>query len=163
MHFDEAHSKEDQAFVQSLKDLFGKAKRILADDEADTSQGLPSATTTKLKLAPREDDPCHPVSGINRDIYPSISTSQLQSKSHFSEFKKIRSSRVDRYATETNRLIVRIDKLLENIPGDASKRRDHERTVVPWIDEDLVKLCPTCARSFNIARRKHHCRSVVTF
>ena len=25
-------------------------------------------------------------------------------------------------------------------------------------DESLVKLCPSCARTFNIARRKHHCR-----
>ena len=24
--------------------------------------------------------------------------------------------------------------------------------------QDLVKLCPSCARAFNIARRKHHCR-----
>ena len=141
--------------------MFGKAKKILADDESDnnnSSSNKQSSTVRQLKLAPRDDEACHPVSGINRDIYPSISRSDLRSKSHFAELKKIRSSRVDRYATETNRLIVRIDKLLENIPGEASKRRDHERLVVPWIDEDLVKLCPTCARSFNIARRKHHCR-----
>ena len=65
---------------------------------------------------------------------------------------------MDRFATETNRLIVRLDRLLENMPGEAGKRREHERNIVTWIDEDLVKLCPTCARSFNIARRKHHCR-----
>lgn len=34
----------------------------------------------------------------------------------------------------------------------------HERTIVPWIDEKDVKLCPTCAKSFHVARRKHHCR-----
>ena len=38
VHFDEAHSKEDQAFVQTFKELFGKAKRILADDP-DTGGG----------------------------------------------------------------------------------------------------------------------------
>ena len=65
---------------------------------------------------------------------------------------------MDRFATETNRLIVRLDRLLENMPGEAGKRREHERNIVPWIDEDLVKLCPSCARGFNIARRKHHCR-----
>ena len=63
-----------------------------------------------------------------------------------------------RYATETNRLIVRLDKLLANLPSEAGKRREHEKAVVAWIDEDLVKLCPSCARAFNIARRKHHCR-----
>ena len=153
MHFDEAHPKEDQAFVQNLKDFFGKAKRILSD-ETD----LAAATPPKLKLAPSQDDNSHPVSGIRRDLFQSLDPSDLSSKSHFAEFKKIRSSRVDRFATETNRLIVRLDRLLENMPGDAGKRRDHERNIVAWIDEDLVKLCPTCARSFNIARRKHHCR-----
>eukprot|EP00090_Calanus_glacialis_P046327 TRINITY_DN9050_c0_g1_i1.p1 TRINITY_DN9050_c0_g1~~TRINITY_DN9050_c0_g1_i1.p1 ORF type:complete len:592 (-),score=219.64 TRINITY_DN9050_c0_g1_i1:173-1948(-) len=153
VHFEESHSKEDQAFVQSLKDLFGKAKkRILSDEEA-----ISTLTPPKLKLAPSYDN-IHPVSGIRLDIYQTDKDPGSVSRGHFADFKKIRSSRVDRYATETNRLIVRLDKLLENMPTDASKRRDHERHVVPWIDEDLVKLCPTCARGFNIARRKHHCR-----
>jgi len=156
IHFDEAHSKEDQAFVQSLKDLFGKAKKILAEDS--NNQENDHLTGPKLKLAPSEDDRWHPVSGIHHDVFPGQETSQLSSQSHINEFKKIRSSRVDRYATETNRLIVRLDKLLDQLPGEASKRREQERQVVPWIDEDLVKLCPSCARSFNIARRKHHCR-----
>ena len=42
---------------------------------------------------------------------------------------EIRSSRVDRYSLETNRLIVRLDKLLTDIPQDAGKRRDHEQQV----------------------------------
>lgn len=113
---------------------------------------------SKLKLAPSQDENSHPVSGIRRDLFQSLEPEELSSKSHFAELKKIRSSRVDRFATETNRLIVRLDRLLENMPADAGKRRDHEQNIVPWIDEDLVKLCPTCAKSFNIARRKHHCR-----
>jgi len=151
VHFEESHSKEDQAFVQSLKDLFGKAKkRILSDEEAITT-----LTPPKLKLAPSYDN-IHPVSGIRLDTYQA--DQGRVARGHFAEFKKIRSSRVDRYATETNRLIVRLDKLLENMPSEANRRREHEKHVVPWIDEDLVKLCPTCARGFNIARRKHHCR-----
>jgi len=152
VHFEESHSKEDQAFVQSLKDLFGKAKkRILSDEEAISTLSPP-----KLKLAPSYDN-IHPESGIRLDIFEKNSEAN-PCRSHFAELKKIRSSRVDRYATETNRLIVRLDKLLENMPTDVAKRREHERLVVPWIDEDLVKLCPSCARGFNIARRKHHCR-----
>jgi len=154
LHFDEAHPKEDQAFVQNLKDFFGKAKRILSD-ETDLAT---NATPPKLKLAPSQDDNFHPVSGVRRDLFQPVDPSEMSSKSHFAEFKRIRSSRVDRFATETNRLIVRLDRLLENMPGEAGKRREHEKNIVPWIDEDLVKLCPTCARSFNIARRKHHCR-----
>ena len=34
----------------------------------------------------------------------------------------------------------------------------HEQAIVPWIDDRDVKLCPTCAKNFHIARRKHHCR-----
>lgn len=30
--------------------------------------------------------------------------------------------------------------------------------MVQWIDGSLVKLCPSCAKSFHIARRQHHCR-----
>ena len=59
---------------------------------------------------------------------------------------------LSRYATETNRLIVRLDKLLTHLPNEAGRRREHEKAVVAWVDEDLVKLCPSCARGFNIAR-----------
>jgi hypothetical protein len=34
----------------------------------------------------------------------------------------------------------------------------YEQAVVPWIDGRDVKLCPTCAKHFHVARRKHHCR-----
>lgn len=34
----------------------------------------------------------------------------------------------------------------------------HEQDIVPWINEKDVKLCPGCAKSFNLLRRKHHCR-----
>ena len=38
IHFEENHSKEDQAFVSSLKELFGKAKKkILNDDEQENN------------------------------------------------------------------------------------------------------------------------------
>ena len=55
-------------------------------------------------------------------------------------------------------LLVRLERLLRGVPSDPLKRRSHEQSVVPWLPEDTVKLCPSCARSFNIARRKHHCR-----
>ena len=55
-------------------------------------------------------------------------------------------------------LLVRLERLLRGVPSDPLKRRSHEQSVVPWLPEDTVKLCPSCAKSFNIARRKHHCR-----
>ena len=150
VHFEESHSREDPAIVRSLKDLFGKAKSaIQSNDDVVVPQ-------QKLRVAPERTD-IDPVSGVRKLEFPS-STNDAPGRSHFQEFKKIRGARVDRYATETNRLVVRLDKLLRDMPAEPAKRREHERGVVAWIDEDLVKLCPSCARSFNPVRRKHHCR-----
>jgi hypothetical protein len=43
LHFEENHSKEDQAFLQSIKDLFGKAKKKILSDE---DQGCYSKNNT---------------------------------------------------------------------------------------------------------------------
>ena len=61
-------------------------------------------------------------------------------------------------AMDTNKLIIRLEKLLNRLPHDPVKRRSHEQAVVSWLPEESVKLCPNCARSFNLTRRKHHCR-----
>ena len=34
----------------------------------------------------------------------------------------------------------------------------HEKSLVPWVDDSMVPLCPDCGKSFNLSRRKHHCR-----
>ena len=33
VHFEEAHDKEDPAFIQNLKDLFGKAKKKILNED----------------------------------------------------------------------------------------------------------------------------------
>lgn len=57
---------------------------------------------------------------------------------------------------ETNRLVIRLDKLLRVV--SKPDRKSIEQSIVEWIDDSAVKLCPFCAKSFNISRRKHHCR-----
>lgn len=82
-------------------------------------------------------------------------------RSHFEEFSKIREFRIERYVFETNKLLIRLDKLLRDYPplDDSVARREHEQSVVDWIDENIVPLCPSCAHRFNIlTRKKHHCR-----
>lgn len=79
-------------------------------------------------------------------------------KSHFDYFKKIRDPRVERHVIETNKLLIRLDKLVTDAPSDPEKRKIHERTVVQWANNPDVKLCPSCAKSFNFSRRRHHCR-----
>lgn len=41
---------------------------------------------------------------------------------------------------------------------DLEKRKEHEKSIVDWVEDSFVKLCPQCAKSFNFSRRKHHCR-----
>lgn len=65
---------------------------------------------------------------------------------------------MDFYAAETNKLIIRLDKIVSCLPSEAAKRREHEQNVVTWVNDEDVQLCPQCAKSFNILRRKHHCR-----
>lgn len=65
---------------------------------------------------------------------------------------------LERCSTETNTLIIRLNKLLENRPTDPAARKTHEQNTVVWLEGKHVKLCPECAKSFNIARRQHHCR-----
>lgn len=71
---------------------------------------------------------------------------------------EFRSPRLERYATETNKLIIRLDKILKDLPQDPVKRRQHEQEKVPWLDGKSVNLCPVCAKNFHFARRQHHCR-----
>ena len=85
LHFDERHSKEDPAFVQNLKDLFGKAKQkikkgldessILLGNEsssdiggftlADNIQMLNESQQKVIVYGTEYSSNVHPVSGIH--------------------------------------------------------------------------------------------------
>ncbi|XP_003703620.2 rabenosyn-5 [Megachile rotundata] len=140
-HFEDFHN-DDPEILKSLKDLFGKAKKkILKQDE------IPDSFRENISH--------------NRQRSPELNWGPQEIgavKSHTKYFKEVRNMRLERYSTETNKLLIRLDKLLNNLPTDPVDRKVHERTIVPWIDEKDVKLCPTCAKSFHVARRKHHCR-----
>lgn len=141
-HFEDFHN-DDPEILKSLKDLFGKAKKkILKQDEISDSftNNIPSTTR---QYSPEFNWGSQEIGVIT---------------SYTKYFKEIRNTRMERYSTETNKLLIRLDKLLNNLPSDPVDRKVHERTIVPWVDEKDVKLCPTCAKSFHVARRKHHCR-----
>lgn len=76
-------------------------------------------------------------------------------RSHTDFFRNIRRERLEHRTTETNKLIIRLDRLLRYYGTD---RKQHEQELVAWIDGTNVKRCPSCAASFNITRRQHHCR-----
>lgn len=76
----------------------------------------------------------------------------------YSTLKEIRDKRVERYEIETSKLLIRLNKLTTDVPSEESKRREKDQSIVLWINDQDVRLCPSCAKSFNLTRRKHHCR-----
>lgn len=183
VHFEEAHDKEDPAFIQNLKDLFGKAKKKILNEDTHHHQVGPvtggstapqqqqSSFSSSSDLIPNlamevkssifgdtsavDHDP---VSGVHTNLLLDVSQTTISGTvDHTAFFQGERKRRLDRNKI-TDQLLVRLERLLRGVPSDPLKRRSHEQSVVPWLPEDTVKLCPSCAKSFNIARRKHHCR-----
>lgn len=164
-HFYELHS-EEKDLISTFKDVFKIAKnKILNFDDNELSKTFEK--TTKSLLSSSNPFPEFDFIDLTQDIGQSID--------YFPFFKEIRNPRIERYATETNKLIIRLDKLLTNRPTDPQQIKQHEQNVsvlknfliltdnfhiqlIPWIDGKLVKLCPSCAKSFFITRRQHHCR-----
>ncbi|KAL3851951.1 hypothetical protein ACJMK2_015641 [Sinanodonta woodiana] len=154
-HFEEAHSStEDKAVGHQIKELFDKAKRTLLgkkEDNYSSTQGLSSGA---YGVATSSDGLRY-----NIDYWEPQETGQIRSRTD--EFRALRGSRVDRYVVETNKLLIRMDKLIapDSPPhSDSSKRKAFEKTVVMWMPDADLKHCPTCGRKFSITKRRHHCR-----
>ena len=83
VHFEESHAKEDQAFVQSLKDLFfGKTRKKLNEVENELTYSV-----TPLKLSKSTNTSVHPVSGLRLELEePKY---EAPCKNHFKEFKSM--------------------------------------------------------------------------
>ncbi|XP_044744832.1 rabenosyn-5 [Coccinella septempunctata] len=136
-HFQDLHS-EEQDILKSIREFYGKAKKkILKLDEQDLE-------TFKNVLS-------------LENLYIEFSEPQVPGccTSHIELFKEIRRERLDHQTAETNKLIIRLDKLLRL---DGTDRKQQEQILVAWLDGATVNRCPSCAASFNIARRQHHCR-----
>ncbi|XP_075229149.1 rabenosyn-5 [Lycorma delicatula] len=142
-HFQDAHS-EEQDLLKSFKDLLGKAKkRILKLEE-----GSDSAPSVRRLFSPQESFHWDP-------------QEFGASTSHMRFFEAARNARLEMYTVNKNRLIIRLDKLLQNIPTDPVKKKAHEQKMVPWLDGKAVTRCPDCTASFHTApkfTRQHHCR-----
>ncbi|EDS40233.1 rabenosyn-5 [Culex quinquefasciatus] len=148
-HVEQQHS-EEQDLLKSLREMFSFAKKkILNLDE------------TASELARNLDSSLGQGGGGGVKVEnPILAAGQVVGTDcdHLSYFKAVRNPRLERYATETNKLIIRLDKLLDGLPSDPDARKRHEQSKVPWIDGKLVKLCPSCAKGFGLTRRQHHCR-----
>lgn len=113
-HFD-THSEDDQDLLKSFKEMFISARNkiIRIDDTmAPNSQGGANFQTKKIN--------------VRAPVYPQDVGTDC---SHLSYFRAIRTPRLERYATETNKLIIRLHKLLTELPRDPAQRRQHEKNV----------------------------------
>jgi hypothetical protein len=70
--------------VQSLKDLFGKAKKKILNDEDEAISALGGGS--RLQVVKTKWENIHPVSGIRTDVFPSWAPPEVMC-SHFAEFK----------------------------------------------------------------------------
>lgn len=86
---------------------------------------------------------------------------QSYSDTHWQNFEELRKKYNENICTETNKLVLRLDKLINPEGATTSKQsfKELDKSLVDWTSDDLVKLCPYCAKQFNFARRKHHCRT----
>ncbi|RNA41431.1 rabenosyn-5-like [Brachionus plicatilis] len=82
-------------------------------------------------------------------------------KSHTDQFKKFRDNTIGRYVVQTNKLLITLDKMISvdsTVLSDDSKRENHFKSIVEWVSDKDVQLCPNCAKTFGLITRKHHCR-----
>ncbi|XP_057653617.1 rabenosyn-5 [Diorhabda carinulata] len=137
-HFQDLHS-EDKDLLTSIKEIYGKVKKkILTVDDQDI-ENFRKEISLQEKYYLEYSEP--------QDPGPTVS--------HTDYFKSIRRDRLDHKTAETNKLIIRLDRLLRVYAPD---RKQHEQELVAWLDGSTVSRCPSCASSFNITRRQHHCR-----
>lgn len=84
-----------------------------------------------------------------------LKPAQSYGDGHWELFQETRKRHNENICAETNKLVLRLDKLVNSEDG---KKPDGDKSLVEWTSDSLVKLCPYCARSFSFALRRHHCR-----
>jgi rabenosyn-5 len=120
-HFDELHS-EEKDLISTFRDAFKFAKKkILNLDETELSRTLENTLKTSKSLLSANQFADFEYADEHQEIGPITS--------HIEYFKAIRNPRLERYATETNKLIIRLNKLLTNRPTDAQQIKQHEQNV----------------------------------
>ncbi|XP_034475361.1 rabenosyn-5 isoform X2 [Drosophila innubila] len=165
-HFARQHAEEEDALKSVFKDIFTKAKKkILNNFDDDRDRGASSTVSASASASAARASNAGPNGSrtsnarTRNNVFNNMSRQSVGAERSYNEyFQSVRNPRLERYASETNKLIIRLHRLLKDLPTDAVQRKQHEQQTVPWLDGSSVKLCPNCAKSFHIARRQHHCR-----
>lgn len=169
-HVENEHSEPaDQDLIRSFRGMLLTAKKKIrnefastaaaaAGDSGKTSPGSSASSTSSSSAAVAA------AAAVHTSAYPPLFADPPQPQTigadmdHTAHFKAIRSPRLERYATDTNKLLIRLHKLLDHRPTDRGQRKQHEQLTVPWVEGKLVPGCPGCAKRFLLTRRQHHCR-----
>lgn len=85
-------------------------------------------------------------------VYKPLKIFQVYGDAHWKSFADIRAKHNENICLQTNKLVLRLDKLINSID-------EKQTTKVEIATDELVKLCPFCAKQFTFARRRHHCRT----
>ncbi|KAH8376909.1 hypothetical protein KR093_002069 [Drosophila rubida] len=162
-HFARQHAEEEDALKSVFKDIFTKAKKKILNNFDDERERAAPATGTAAASASNASAAASASRTSNartrHNIFNQLTKQSVGAeRAHMEYFQSVRNPRLERYASETNKLIIRLHRLLKDLPSDAVQRKQHEQQTVPWLDGSSVKLCPNCAKSFHFARRQHHCR-----
>lgn len=129
-------------------------------DEDDISLGFNEKLVIFEELDFSED-------GSDEDIEESSSSGIVLlpgiRRSHWQLFKEHRDKLTERNNLVTNKLMIRLDRILTAYPelDDFYKRKAHEQTVVEWVPANLVANCPICTAKFGLfgsVGGRHHCR-----
>lgn len=127
-HFDKAHAEDDD--IKTLfKEIFSKAKKKI---NFDLSRSLEKNATissgSRGGNEPTVKDTSNARSRMN--IFNFMDHQEVGvERSQTEYFQSVRNPRLERYASETNKLIIRLHKLLKDMPSDAVLRKQHEQKV----------------------------------
>uniref|UniRef100_A0AC34GQT6 FYVE-type domain-containing protein n=1 Tax=Panagrolaimus sp. ES5 TaxID=591445 RepID=A0AC34GQT6_9BILA len=144
-HVEENHqetSSINSDAIDALKGAFGRAKQKILKIDFSTIAGTSQSREDLRESSPNyvyfeEEDQ---TVGIHRSLK--------------SIFVSDRDNCVNAVAVDTNNLIIRLDKLINDCPDEASH---FEKETVPWT-ADNTSACQSCSAKFYLTRRKHHCR-----
>lgn len=121
-HFESEHS-EEKDLVQTFRDVFKIAKKkILNLDETELSRTFENTLKSSNTLLSNPYSDNDFLDDYNMEIGLVID--------HVEYFKAVRNPRLERYATEANKLIIRLNKLLTNRPSDPQQIKQHEQNVI---------------------------------
>ena len=166
-HYEEFHSQKRSLTTlfrdrdSSFKRLIGKAKyKFTSSSSHSPSRGSSLDYSSEEGSKYTVDASAFNPSGINTQFWEEQHIGQ--SKSFFQEFRSLRDKHVDKLTVETNKVLIRLEKITRVktstvcSPSD-KKMRKLEMDIVPWQSDKDGKICAMCFKKLIIAS-KHHCR-----